>query len=250
METTRNVALAFAALALGSTATARQTRPLRILPLGDSITQGGNGTRPEFTWRYPLYYMLLKEKYVVDFIGSMKTGLNPAFKWPARDGVKFDLDHEGHYGWKTAPCRDNLAKWMTKYPGPPDVVLIHLGTNDQGSKNFPKDVVKPLADMITMFRKKNPRVIVFVGHLNFTGGAAAKMRPLVEAMAKKMSTRVSPVVTVHHYKGFNANPKHPQTDTFDWAHPNERGQQKMAEAWFKAMKPYLDALLGRRPRRR
>jgi hypothetical protein len=63
-----------------------------------------------------------------------ETGLNPDAKWPDKNGAAFDLDHEGHYGWKTAAVRDNLAKWSESWGAAPDIALIHLGTNDQDSK--------------------------------------------------------------------------------------------------------------------
>jgi hypothetical protein len=46
--------------------------------------------------------------------------------------------------------------------------------------------------MVTLLRAKNPRVAVLIGHLNFNGGKAVEIRPLVEAMAKQISTRPVP----------------------------------------------------------
>lgn len=217
-------------------------RPIRILPLGDSITQGGRADRPEYTYRYPLYYMLRKAGYSVEYVGSLREGLQPGAVWAPQDGVPFDPRHEGHYGWKTAAVRDKLSEWMRGYPAPPDIVLIHLGSNDQGATDYDAAIVRPLREMIGLLRGKNPHVAVFLGHLNFNGGAALKIRPLVDALAKEMSTKESPVVTVAHYKGWHENPADAETDTFDWAHPNPSGQRKMAAAWFAAMKPTLDHL--------
>jgi acyl-CoA thioesterase I len=235
---------------------------LHILPLGDSITQGGRADREEYTYRYPLFCKLTDAGIRFEFVGSMAAGLQPGAKWPDYRGQAFDPHHEGHYGWKTAAVRDHLAEWMKAYPAAPDMVLIHLGTNDQGAgaaattqsttepaktvtnealerKLFTEAVVTPLADMITMLRAKNPHVIVFVAHLNFNGGAALKIRTLVEELAAKLSTTESPVVTVHQYQGWHEKPGDPDSDTFDWAHPNPAGQAKMADKWFEAMKPYL-----------
>lgn len=214
-------------------------RPLAILPLGDSITQGGVRDRQEYSYRLPLQKMLREAGVAFDFIGSMNKGLHPDATWPEVDGRPFDPDHEGHYGWKTAAVRDRLKSVIDTYPAAPDVVLIHLGTNDQKHGDFPNNYVAPLRDIITLVRGKNPKVVVLLGHLNFKEGAAAEMRPLAEALAKELSTAESPVVTVAHYEGFNARPDGPDPDTFDWAHPNPAGQEKMARKWFEAMKPYL-----------
>jgi lysophospholipase L1-like esterase len=230
--------------------------PIRILPLGDSITQGGR-LPTEYTYRYPLQKMLVEGNCDFEFIGSMQQGLHGDFKWPDVDGKPFQLHHEGHYGWKTAAARDHLAEWMKTYPHAPDIVLIHLGTNDkdagktatdddQKDKVYRQTIIKPLSDIITMLRSKNPKAVFLVGHLNFNGGAALLIRPLVEQMAKDLSTDDSPVVTVATYKGWHENPKSAEPDTFDWAHPNPQGQEKMARAYFDVMKPYLDKLQKQR----
>ena len=214
-------------------------RPLRILPLGDSITQGGRDGRPEYSYRYPLYFLLKDAGYDVHYIGSLRGGLNPDFVWPDYHGVPFDPIHEGHYGWKTGAVRDHLAEWMKTYTAPPDVVLIHLGTNDQSSKDYQTDIITPLTQIITRLRAANPHLIVLVAHLPFNGGAALQIRPLVEKMAKDLTTRKSPVVTVPIYRGWHENPDDIYSDTFDWAHPNVKGQEKLAGDWFTALQPYL-----------
>jgi acyl-CoA thioesterase-1 len=216
-----------------------QARPVRILPLGDSITQGGRADREEYTYRLPLARMLTDAGVAFDFVGSMSNGLSPKATWPDYKGTPFDRDHEGHYGWKTAQVRDHLAEWMPKWAGAPDIVLIHLGTNDQKPEDYDAAIVQPLKAIIGMLRKQNPQVVVLVGHLNFNDGAGPRIRPFVEAMATELTAPDSPVVTVHHYKGWHERPGDPESDTFDWAHPNPQGQRKMAQQWFDAMQPYL-----------
>ena len=215
-----------------------EARPIHILPLGDSITQGGRADRPEYTYRYPLYGMLTVAGYEFDFIGSLTKGLQPGAHWP----VPFDLHHEGHYGWKTGAVRDKLPEWIPQWQAAPDIVLIHLGTNDQGAKDHTMAVVQPLTEIITRLRREDPHVVVLVAHLNFNDGAALKIRPLVERLAKTMSTAQSPVVTVPMYAGWVEDPSKPGTDTFDWAHPNLQGQQKMAKQWFAVLQPFLTKL--------
>jgi hypothetical protein len=217
-------------------------RVVHILPLGDSITQGGRRDRAEYSYRYPLYYQLRDAGYNVDFIGSLRTGLHPDASWPARDGVPFDPDHEGHYGWTTGQVRDRLPGWLAHYPASPDIVLIHLGSNDEGRWNYYKAIVKPLMDIIATLRQRNPAVVVLVGHLNEHRRRVWLIRQLVNAMAWWMSTPASPVVTVDHFAGWREDPDAPDSDTFDGSHPNLAGQQKMAAAWLDKMKPFLDRL--------
>jgi hypothetical protein len=129
-----------------------------ILPIGDSITQGGRSDRAEYTYRYPLFYKLKDAGYDVNFIGSLNSGLNPDAKWPDKNGVAFDLDHEGHYGWKTAAVRDKLAEWSAAWGAAPDIALIHLGHQRPRIQDFNADVAQPLKDMVTFLRTKIPRV--------------------------------------------------------------------------------------------
>jgi lysophospholipase L1-like esterase len=227
--------------------TALEGRTINIVPIGDSITQGGKVGREEYTYRYPLYYMLREAGYEVDFIGSLEKGLQPEASWPEKDGVPFDPDHEGVYGIRTVPALERLPAAMEKWEKVPDIALIHLGTNDQASvnenpANARKDVAEPLAEMIGLLRAKNPEIVVCVAHLHFNAGASLKIREAVEAMAGELSTGTSPVLTVDMWKGFQPNPEARGADTFDWAHPNPAGQLKMARKWFAAMQPYLDAL--------
>ena len=215
-----------------------QEKPIYILPLGDSITQGGKNGKDEFTYRYPLFCKLKDAGVNFDFIGSLKTGLHKDAKWPDYKQWKFDHDHEGHYGWKTQRVLDKLPVWAKNYKNAPDIALIHLGTNDQSGKPY-ESVAKPLEEIIQLLRGLNPKVVVFLGHLNFNGGSALKIREEVEKMAQRVNTKESPVITVHMYKGWQENPKKPNSDTFDWSHPNPQGQEKMAAKWFEAMQPYL-----------
>jgi acyl-CoA thioesterase-1 len=224
--------------------TLRPTQPIAILPLGDSITQGGRRDRAEYTYRYPLYCTLIQKGYNVDFVGSLNQGLDADATWLDCPTGPFDRNHEGHYGWKTAEIRDRLETWLLQYPYPPDIVLIHLGSNDMDmpSSDYNATIIEPLQDIIQMLRQANPNVVILVGHLNWNNERALQIRPLVEEMARKTSTFTSPVVTVHHYDGWEVNPEAENPDTFDWAHPNRQGQDKMAQRWFDAMQPYLEKL--------
>ena len=90
------------------------------MPLGDSITESNMG---QHSYRYYLWHMLINDGYQVNFVGSRHgVGNGP----PAN--ADFDMDHEGHAGWRADEILNHIQAWATA--ASPDVVLLHIGTND------------------------------------------------------------------------------------------------------------------------
>ena len=82
--------------AFASTASSATSNPIKIMPLGDSITYGSSSTGT-VGYRRLLYQLLIGVGYDVDFVGN-KTNGSPE---------DFDLDHEGHPAG--GEDRDNLC---------------------------------------------------------------------------------------------------------------------------------------------
>ncbi|MGH7803689.1 MAG: SGNH/GDSL hydrolase family protein [Candidatus Binatia bacterium] len=208
----------------GSTPSASEAAAgaLKVMPLGDSITEGGNEAA---TYRYFLQKHLEGAGVTVDFVGSM----SGVFRGTPRH-ADFDPDHEGHWGWTTARILDRLDEWAPA--ARPDVVLVHLGTNDFGDD--PSVVPSSLSAIIDELRKANPDVVVFLARIiPATGIPAAdldRVNDAIEAMGRAKSTERSPILIVAHDEGFDA-----AVDTYDGTHPNEPGEKKMAEKWFRAI---------------
>src|SRR4051812_6467748 len=102
-------------------APAERYAPLRVMPLGDSITWGvGSGNQDGY--RGSLYRRLTAAGVDVDFVGSMHTGHGP------------DPNNEGHKGWTIAELAARVDDWLDTYE--PDVILLHIGTNDM-VRNLP-----------------------------------------------------------------------------------------------------------------
>lgn len=208
--------------------------PIKVLCIGDSITQGGKRDRQEYTYRYPLFIMLTQLKLNFRFIGSQTRGLHEDATWP----IPFDPHHEGYYGQKAGFVRDRIVTTLPSLELP-DIALIHLGTNDQQAPNLTEALIEPLVDIIALLRTFNPHVIILIGHLNAKSWVTFKIGLLLTNLRYRLNTKMSPIIMVHHYRGWVANPNRADTDTFDWVHPNPPGQHKMAEKWFNAMRPFL-----------
>lgn len=198
---------------------------IRIMPLGDSITQGPADSD---SYRRPLWKLLKKNNPRIDFVGSLKTN----YPYTRSAHSDFDVDHEGHWGWRAGEVLAKIGGWAEQ--ATPDIVLVHLGTNDiQKQKN--EDTVEELRQIIIALRKQNPRIKIFLAQLIPIAGKTANMRirefnALLHDMARSITTGNSPVHIVNQYEGFDAF-----KDTYDGVHPNESGIEKMAQKWHKAL---------------
>lgn len=192
----------------------------RIMPVGDSITEGGSTFS---VYRLPLWEKLTAAGYVFEYVGS-KTS-------PSRIGP---LLHEG-YGGKNAEflagvVPGNFAKT------PADIVLIQAGHNHSIEEKPIPGILSATESMITAFRKTNPKVIILLAQPILSGklpkyAYLPDLGKEIAALAKRLNTADSPVIGVDQASGFEF-----QTDAIaDKVHPNAAGAEKMAQRWFDAL---------------
>src|SRR3954471_16172733 len=96
-------------------AAAESNGGVRVMPLGDSITEG---TQVPGGYRIGLWQRMAAAGYRVDLVGTQ-------FNGPAALG---DHDHEGHPGWRIDQIDANITGWLGATT--PHTVLLHIGTND------------------------------------------------------------------------------------------------------------------------
>jgi lysophospholipase L1-like esterase len=231
---------------------------IRVLQIGDSITQGRAGSKngqklPTYSWRYELWKMLvdndLDEK--VDFVGSLKGGFQGSPDWADYKGKVFDRDHEGHWGWPTHSILPELPGWLEKYDA--DIAIIMLGSNDtkrwkkdhpgldeeaQQEKGF-QDTLENIRGIIGALRADRPGVKVLIGLPYQEWKPFPKMREHYRELAEEMSTEDSPVITADPSRGWISKPGKKGAHTVDWVHPTPGGDRKIAEVYFEAIKPWL-----------
>jgi lysophospholipase L1-like esterase len=206
-----------------------EPRPVRIMPLGDSITQAS----PRYdSYRRSLWLQLRQAGYEVDFVGSHQTHFEgPA---PRQD---FDQDHEGHWGWRVDEILSQLSSWTRS--SRPDIVLVHLGTNDIAQGQSIDSTVQELRSLVQVLRQVNPRVTVLLAQIIPLWGSEARMQQLnqkIAQLAQELNTEASRVLAIDQFTGFD-----PVTgqDTYDGCHPNERGERHLADRWFAGLKQVL-----------
>jgi len=163
---------------------------IKILPLGDSITQGNTAMR---SYRYELWKKLVDANIQHQFVGSLTTNFtgNPVF--PTYKNLNFDNHNEGHFGWKVHELRDNLSNWLKGYTF--DIVLFQGGTNDAGTENA-SQIVSEMKDIVGILRAANPKAIILLGHPFQEWAPFPAIRTGMDQLAAQMNTAQSPVIIV------------------------------------------------------
>jgi lysophospholipase L1-like esterase len=223
------LAVLAAALLYAAPASPAPSDPVRIMPLGDSIT-GSPGC-----WRALLWNRLQSTGYTgADFVGTLP---------PQGCGVAYDGDNEGHGGYLATniASQNMLPGWLAATH--PDVVLMHLGTNDVWSNIAPATILSAFTTLVNQMRASNPAMRILVAQIipmnpsscAECGARTVAFNAAIPAWAAGLSTARSPVVVVDQWSGFNT-----ATDTNDGVHPNAAGDQKMSDRWYPPLKTVLD----------
>lgn len=244
-----------------------QGKVFNIMPLGDSNTHGANsaGTRPEaekIAYRKQLYDLLTGAKAKVSYVGSERSGS----KYLAND------QHAGFSGartmdilslLKTSSYRNQANELVSRGSGTyldkynPDIILLHIGTN--GGKFGVYDDEATIAEVGAILdevdayetRAKKEVTVVLARIINrvpkdandpdigHTTRFNEKVAALAEKRIREKSDRIA-VVDMEKGAGIVYKFVGQGGDMEDYLHPHTTGFQKMANTWFKALKPLLE----------
>lgn len=207
---------------------------LRIMPLGDSITCG-HSSEPTAGYRGLLWNKLKTAGYAVDYVGTQKA-------YPAADVPDMDTDHEGHGGWLITDTTgadhgvlDHLPFWM-KQIETPDVVLVHLGTNDSGEPDFSVQGVVDMEKTLEVLRAFAPKAHVLLSTLMWRNDEARYAR------IQAFNAGLNGLVTLQCKRGqkitlvdMHAAVAGGDTNFADGLHPNVTGYGLMTDAWLAAI---------------
>lgn len=199
-------------------------KPVTIMPVGDSITEGGDYF---VSYRYGLWERLFKAGYIVEYVGTRKA--------PSRIG---DLMHEGYSGKPIEFIATQFEKNYREHPA--DIVLLHGGHNHSVEEQPIPIILKSTEQIITTARRVNPKVKILLAQV-ITSGKLPKYSYIPELnleiakLAARLHTSAQPVILVNQADGFDW-----KTDTVkDMVHPNASGADKMAAKWADALATVL-----------
>ncbi|WP_440106119.1 FG-GAP-like repeat-containing protein [Streptosporangium sp. H16] len=206
-----------------------QTRALRVMPLGDSITHGVGGTPGGVGYRGRLWDLLQDDASALDFVGSVDSG----------HGYIPDTDHEGHPRWRISQI-DTLATECAISRYRPNVVVLHIGTNDLANDEEPDTAHIRLGGLVDRITDISPLTTVLVSSL--VPAKDERDNSLIAMYNARLPTIVNNLraegkrvrLVGNGALGFTA------ADLADSLHPNNDGYRKMANAYHNAINAAMD----------
>jgi hypothetical protein len=213
--------------------------PCKIMPLGDSITFGvndeGNGG-----YRGPLFALAVNAQQKITFTGSLSNGPTSV------SGQAFPQKNEGHSGWgisEVTPYSGGNAGIATVIPAPgfssgsggvPDIILLHIGTNDQGSLSATQ-MTTDLSGFLDKLITNAPHALLVVAQIIPLGyGDNAVIKAYNQAIVGLVQTRANAgkhIAIVDMFTGFTPA----SMLGSDSIHPNSTGYKFMADHWYSAV---------------
>lgn len=200
----------------------------KIMPLGDSITEGWPDAQ---SYRYDLYNMLAQAGYSVDMVGSQTGNYN-------KNSILNNLDqnHEGHSGWTADQIAASINGWANTYK--PDVVLLQIGTNDVIHGQDNPSTISDITSIVSNLRAAVPSVKIVLAQItpetSANGSWIPDLNSRIATLATSLSTAQSPIKLVDQYTGIDTT-----ADLTDGIHPNISGELKLATKWYTALQSIL-----------
>ena len=197
--------------------------PIRIMPLGDSITQGCcSGSTIVGGYRPRLQSLLFEQGISIDFIGTLADS-------PDGQPIK-DKDHQGYPGANINFIRGNLSAWFNQVKNI-DVILLDIGTNDFWSGSGPVEVETRLRKLLDDIAILSPKSIVLLSNLLLRTDAYSISQDqfrdeYLDQIVNDNKSMGRPVYIVDMFSALSEGDL-----TSDGVHPNLRGYFKMADAW-------------------
>ncbi|MEU7817192.1 SGNH/GDSL hydrolase family protein [Pseudonocardia sp. NPDC049154] len=197
---------------------------LRVMPLGASSTEGV-GSPATAGYRAPLFAELAADGIRVDYVGSRRSG-------PA--GMA-DPDNEGHSGWTLEKMIPQVGAWVAE--ADPDVVLLHMGTNDVNSGTKGAVAARRLDALLDRVFAAAPQTHVIV---------AGIWAPLPTRVTERTAlARLTPDVVARH-RALGHSVEFVDTssllsagDFVDGLHANAGGYRKIAAMWTTEVEGWL-----------
>jgi len=199
---------------------------LRIMPLGDSITEGAKSSDNAGyrSWLTDLYFPGQagnpNDNFQCDFVGSISTGPDSMV----------DKQHEGWAGQNATFIRNNVSQFLRN--NPPQVVFLMIGANDITDNVDPGVIRNTIGAILDSIYNFNNQIEIYLGEVSTR--ADAKQSKVVE-----LNSALIGLVSGKKANGYDVTLVDMDLSSnkidADGVHPNDRGYQEIALAWFSAL---------------
>lgn len=207
--------------------------PCKILPLGDSITDGvvmaGGGA-----YRIQLFTRAVEAGQSITFVGSLRNGPGSVA------GKQFPQNHEGYSG-------NSINEISAKVPNPilsgnPNIILLMIGTNDVWKEpenvRDPASMAQRLGSLLDKLIDSQPNALLAVALIvprnDYASNWAQEYVRVIPSVVKARADQGFNIILVDQYNNFPSNGLNG-----DNLHPNSIGYTAMGNVWYEAIKGYL-----------
>ncbi|WP_207480489.1 GDSL-type esterase/lipase family protein [Arenibaculum pallidiluteum] len=213
---------------------ASAARPIKLMPMGASLTRGYVQTNPLVEnggYRTELYKLFQADGKTVNFVGTQQHG----------PSTLPDRDHQGSPGqqidWMTPRATDYLNKTQ------PDGVLLLMGTNDVRSSDTLQTILQQMSDLIDTVATHESRPKIFLASLppidprTHTQAQIDKLNAFNAALPDLVAQKKAlgyDIVFVSMASLTLDDISDPPNDT--GVHATPEGYKKIADAWYTALK--------------
>ena len=151
---------------------------------------------------------------------------------PARGRIKQQPED-----WRVDEILARIRGWVED--AEPEVILIHLGSNDVFQDEDVETTLDELGELIDAVRESRPETTFLLAQIIPTAMAPAnvgirELNARIPELAATKSSEALRVVVVDHFTGFDAT-----RQTYDGVHPNADGEIHLSDRWLAALEDVL-----------
>lgn len=198
-------------------------RPIKIMPLGDSIT---DGYFVPGGYRIDLQPAMENRGYAIEFVGSLSNGPE----------TLLSQHHEGHSGWRIEEICDRVTDWLQTFQ--PEIILLLIGTNNIAQGHQVETASYRLNQLVDRIFQTAPNVKLFLASIPPMSEPTLNQRVIKynqksEELVKEKQQAGKPIDFVDLYNILSLD------DLPDGVHPNREGFRKMAAALEACLSAHL-----------
>lgn len=234
---------------LFATGAITQAEPIRIMPVGDSITTGYTNLPGQpyvpfgYGYRGGLYTRLTDAAYSFQYVGSSPEHPTPDPSCPNFvDLAAAEQDyHNGYGGQGITYISNNIVNWMRA--DNPDVILLMIGINDIGeySVGNPTDAETRLNALVRKVVQVKPTAHLIVAqtipYAAYTDSIVQYDNYIKNVLVPTYGSQGKLVTTVDQYSSMLTNGAiDPALYSNAINHPSPEGYDRMAQVWFDGIR--------------